>query len=190
MLPVKAAAADVDGLAAVCARAFADDPMVRWRRPQSTYEASCAHYRSALTEYVDAGVLWRIQGSAAAAWVSPHDADRLQRVRARNRAAAGSGAPDAAAALRWRWLDSHLPAEPIWFLELIAVAPESQRAGLGGSLLAEGLTRAGAAGMGMFLETSRQQNVPFYESHGFRVVAEGNAPPDGPRVWFLKNDGK
>ena len=51
-----------------------------------------------------------------------------------------------------------------------AVAPESQRQGLGSGLITPGLVRARAAHCPAFLETSLESNVTFYESHGFQIV--------------------
>jgi len=37
-------------------------------------------------------------------------------------------------------------------------------------------------------ETGNPRNVPYYETLGFRVVLEAEAPDDGPRVWFMRCD--
>jgi ribosomal protein S18 acetylase RimI-like enzyme len=188
MEPVSAAVTDVEDLAVVFARAFADDPMARWRRPRSTLEETTDYYRSVLHEYVEAGVLCRIDACAAAAWLSPRDAHLLHESRARRRRAADTVGVDTTSSALWGWLDSHLPDEPVWFLELIAVAPETQHSGLGGLLVTHGLTRARDMGHPAFLQTSNERNLAFYQSHGFRIIDEGNAPPDGPTVWFMQTE--
>ena len=86
----------------------------------------------------------------------------------------------------WDWLDARLPQRPVWFLDIIAVAPESQRQGLGSDLITHGLVRARAAHCPAFLETSLESNVTFYESHGFQIVDEGSPPGGGPVIWFMQ----
>lgn len=49
-----------------------------------------------------------------------------------------------------------------------------------------GLERARADGCPAFLETGNPGNVPFYESLGFQVVGEQQAPGGGPLIWFMQ----
>jgi ribosomal protein S18 acetylase RimI-like enzyme len=189
MEPVVAQVADVVGLADAFARAFVDDPMVAWRRPSSTIEESVVYYRRVLDEYAAVGALWRIPGiGAASAWLSPAHSSRLReaRVAKRRRATVADDVSTAADRRRWAWLDSHLPDRPVWFLDLLAVAPEAQGAGLGGVLVRHGTARARVAGLTAFLETSNERNLAFYESHGFHIVDQGEVPGGGPMVWFLQ----
>jgi ribosomal protein S18 acetylase RimI-like enzyme len=194
MQPVVATPADLALLADSFAAAFGDDPMARWRRTRSTPEETVGYYRGVLDEYVALGVLWRLGDRAAAAWMSPEDTRRRRATRADrhgtgpvDRARDGSPLPDHEL---WGWLDSHLPDHPVVFLDLLAVAPEAQGAGLGGVLVRHGLARAAAVGLTAFLETSNDRNLAFYESHGFRVVDQGYAPGGGPMIWFLQTGQK
>jgi len=86
----------------------------------------------------------------------------------------------------WDWLDAHVPGEPCWFLDLVGVAPAAQGRGLGRALVRHGLERARADGCPAFLETGTPRNVPFYESLGFQVVGERQAPDAGPVIWFMQ----
>ena len=70
----------------------------------------------------------------------------------------------------------------------LAVAPERRGEGLGAALVELGLGFARRDEVPAFLETARPENVGFYERLGFRVVAAGRRPGDGPRVWFLRFD--
>ena len=86
----------------------------------------------------------------------------------------------------WDWLGAHLPAEPCWFLDAVAVAPAAQGRGLGRTLVMHGLERARADGCPAFLETGTPRNVPFYQSLGFQIVGEQQAPMAGPRSGSCK----
>jgi predicted N-acetyltransferase YhbS len=88
----------------------------------------------------------------------------------------------------WDWVYSHDPDEGLWQLDSIAVAPDSQGQGLGTALIADGLERAWAQGVGAFLSTGTARNVGIYERSGFRAVEEADAPGGGPHVWFMRWD--
>ena len=51
-----------------------------------------------------------------------------------------------------------------------------------------GLDRARQDAIPAFLETGVARNVAYYERLGFHVVEEGDAPMDGPHVWFMRFD--
>ena len=82
----------------------------------------------------------------------------------------------------------HLPPEPHWFLDHLAVAPERRGKGLGAALVELGVGFARRDGVPAFLETARSENIGFYERLGFRVVADEYAPGGGPRLWFMRSD--
>jgi GNAT superfamily N-acetyltransferase len=86
----------------------------------------------------------------------------------------------------WDWLDAHVPHEPCWFLDAVAVAPAAQGQGLGRALVRHGLERARADDCPAFLETGTPRNVPFYQSLGFQIVDEQQAPDGGPTIWFMQ----
>jgi hypothetical protein len=46
----------------------------------------------------------------------------------------------------WDWLDTHLPGEPCWFLDLAGVASAAQRPELGRTLVMHSMQRAQADG--------------------------------------------
>lgn len=68
----------------------------------------------------------------------------------------------------------------------MAVAPAAQGQGLGRALVTHGLDQARAEGSTAFLETGTPRNVPFYQSLGFQVVDQQQAPDGGPVIWFMQ----
>ena len=53
------------------------------------------------------------------------------------------------------------------------------------ALLKARLDRLDADGVPAFLETATEANVRLYSRHGFEVIGEYNAPPDGPKNWAM-----
>jgi ribosomal protein S18 acetylase RimI-like enzyme len=90
--------------------------------------------------------------------------------------------------LFWDWLGGHVPDDPCWFLDILAVDANARGRGLGRHLIEHGLDRARADGSPAFLETSVQDNVALYQRFGFRVVRELEAPDGGPTIWFMRAD--
>jgi GNAT superfamily N-acetyltransferase len=82
---------------------------------------------------------------------------------------------------------SHPRETPHFYLSLLGTAPASQGKGLAGSLLKEVLDRCDGEGWPAYLETSRPENVRFYEHRGFRVTGTTELP-NGPQVWFMWRD--
>jgi GNAT superfamily N-acetyltransferase len=79
---------------------------------------------------------------------------------------------------------AHFPKEPHWYLNTLAVVPEQQGRGIGSALIEPGLARADADGLGAYLETQRESNIPFYRRFGFELT-ERIALPDGPPLWLM-----
>lgn len=70
----------------------------------------------------------------------------------------------------------------------MADAPDAQGKGLGTALLNEVLNRCDSDGICAYLESSKPENVPYYERFGFTVQEEVPLPKDGPPVWRLWRD--
>jgi ribosomal protein S18 acetylase RimI-like enzyme len=87
----------------------------------------------------------------------------------------------------WGWVGEHEPPEPLLYLSHIGVVPERQGQGLGTALMLDGLTAQGQ-GVPAWLETSRADNVAYYERFGFRTVEDADAPDRGPHIWFMRRD--
>lgn len=68
--------------------------------------------------------------------------------------------------------EAHRPAEPHWYLYMVAVAPAARGRGIGGQLLGHGLKRVDAEGLPAHLESTTPGSRRLYERFGFRQVAE------------------
>ena len=81
------------------------------------------------------------------------------------------------------------PDEPHWYLQTIGTDPAFQGKGYGGVIMRDRLAAVDAAHLPCYLESSKETNVPIYQSFGFRVTSEIKVP-DGPRIWLMWRDAR
>jgi GNAT superfamily N-acetyltransferase len=191
--PELATMADIGPLAATLSSAFAADVMIRWPMPDATPEELDSLFRAIIAPYLELGVAWKVSGSVGdsvgfAAWLPPAEATRFAEIEITTRAEIYRLTRDGGARYGrfWDWIESHLPAEPCWLLDLVGVRPQVQGRGIGRALIAHGTERAAAAGQSAFLETGNESNVALSESLGFHVVRQDRAPDEGPMIWFMQ----
>ena len=79
-------------------------------------------------------------------------------------------------------IEKRHPHEPNWYLQAIGTDPDKQGKGFGGVVIRRHLAVADAAGMPCYLESSKDTNIPIYQSFGFEVTGEIKLP-DGPTLW-------
>ena len=79
-------------------------------------------------------------------------------------------------------IEKRHPHEPNWYLQAIGTDPDKQGKGFGGVVIRRHLAVADAAGMPAYLESSKDTNIPIYQSFGFEVTGEIKLP-DGPTLW-------
>ncbi|MGW7418450.1 GNAT family N-acetyltransferase [Streptomyces sp. NPDC054863] len=186
--PQTATVDDASPISRTLARAFVDDPMMCWFfADDATREAALARYFSTLftRQYVHHGVCEHT-GSAAAFWVPAEaqakavpDADtiaELKNILGEGTARFGAAVETAA---------GHSPQEPHWSLSLIGADPAARGQGHGAALLRSGLAQADAAGRATYLESSKPDNLPFYQHFGFTVREEFALPDGGPVLWGM-----
>jgi ribosomal protein S18 acetylase RimI-like enzyme len=187
---------DVPAIGDVLARAFFDDPIFRAILPEDGHRRRALpvlfrewtrrlhlHHRASYTTHDLAGAaLWSPPGQ----WhIGIGDQMRM--------------APAMVGALRRRTLvalrvllavESPHPREPPhWYLRVIGCDPSRQGQGVGATLLRPVLERCDAEGIGAYLESSNEKNLPFYRRHGFREVRE-IATHLGPRAWLMWREPK
>jgi ribosomal protein S18 acetylase RimI-like enzyme len=80
------------------------------------------------------------------------------------------------------------PKEDLWYLQLLACAPEHQRTGVGAALMEGTLARADGDGVAAYLETQNEDNLAYYARFGFEVVNILSPVRAGPRLWALRRE--
>jgi GNAT superfamily N-acetyltransferase len=73
--------------------------------------------------------------------------------------------------------------EPHYYLAVLGTDPDHQGKGLGSALMQPILDRCDEEGVGAYLESSKESNIPFYSRHGFEVVSEHVFHQGGPSLW-------
>lgn len=185
----RATPADVPALVASLTRAFMDDPLMCWIQPHGRRRAAGLRrfFSIQLRQvFLPGGEVWVAgPGSAGALWVGPgaprpglRDALRLAPMVPH----LGRGVVRALRLLAL--VERHHPHDrPHWYLGVLGTDPPAQGRGLGSAVLAPVLARCDADGLGAYLESSKEANIPFYRRHGFEVVCRLCAPGGGPPLW-------
>lgn len=175
------------------ARAFADNEIWLWMvgSERLLHRLLPRHYRIMIRRiFIPRGGAWTTPDAAGAAlWIPP---ERNLMTRSEEMWDLLSILPEGVPGLRRgvRWdaaVKRHRPTDPHWYLNTLAVDPGHQRSGVGSALIAPGLERADAAGVGCYLETQRRSNIPFYRRFGFEETGEV-AVLDSPPVWLMWRD--
>lgn len=185
-----AVSADSATIAAMLARAFADDPAMAYIFPDPADRARRLPRLFALlfdstprdglrlvTGGGEAATLWRPPGQGSAAML---DMLRLAWPLWR----AFGGALGRALAVS-NAIAEHFPSGAYWYLHIAGCDPVAQREGLGSAAVRAGLARIAPSGLPVYLETAREANLGFYRSLGFTVSGDWTVGATGPRFWSL-----
>lgn len=185
---------DITPLAATLGRAFYDDPVSVWTLPDDTARtAQLSKFFATSTRYhhlAGGGVQLAGDGSAvgaAALWDPPN----------RWRQPMWSQVLMLPALIRtfgWRishgralsdLLAANHPEEPHWYLAVIGSDPSVRGRGFGQAVMRPRLEHCDAEHCPAYLESSKLENVPYYERFGFRVIGEISLPDGGPTLWRM-----
>jgi ribosomal protein S18 acetylase RimI-like enzyme len=187
-------ALDIPAIRTVLAHSYASDPLMQWIFPDEKHRLNsiAAWLGLFLDLYMPAQRVYVVddpQVTATAVWRFPGDpplpADILPTVSGLLAALIGTErAADVADGLHA--ISSVTPAPPFAYLQILAVHPDQQRRGHGSELLRAGIAQSQRLGLGVHLETTHPDNLPFYEAHGFTVTGSLRVPSGGPDLWAMR----
>ena len=178
-------------LAALFGRAFVVEPMMLWSSGDhgDLADRFTRQYAWFIEQPLAHGMVWETAPpGGAAVWIPPTGTDEWEHSLFDDQRVAEVAADMERYARFWDWISEHQPEEPVWHLDSVAVESSSRGWGLGAALIDHGLAFARRDGLRAALETGNPRNVPYYESHGFRVAEALAAPDGGPTVWFMRTD--
>lgn len=173
------------------AAAFADDPVWEWLLPAGRTDAVSTQR---LFAWIAAGHLgdasvWTLpDATATAVWALPNRfrTPTSRVVASLPRLVRTLGLQGLRRLVQLGELERRHPPEPHWYLALLGTHPDHQGRGLGTAVVAPGLAAADHAGVGCYLESSKESNVPYYRRLGFKVIETVDAGgPGGPRLWLM-----
>lgn len=190
----RAERADLARIERTVSRAFIADPIARWMLPtDDEYERlGTSFFGLAVRRWMAAGEVWTTPDVvAAAAWAPPEprelhasEAGELGTLFARFDESYHSKFEAIG-----RWMAANRPAEPHWYLNVLATHPDWQGQGLGREVTSAIHTRADADGLHCYLETETEKNVSIYHRMGYVVRTEWNLDladgTPGPHMWGM-----
>lgn len=185
---------EVDTTAELMARSFEEDPLMVYLAggKGSKRNRQLSFYRASIRMGLRSGRVDVLEdGSGVAVWLSPGKTDIGLRQMVQSgmlQAALGMGLMSIRRFFAmYRSVDPMTRSviqDPYWLLLILAVDPEMQGQGLGGSLIRPVLELADADGVPCYLDSGNERNLSFYRRHGFEVAGEAQVP-DGPHVWGM-----
>lgn len=190
----KASRDDAGPLGVTLARAFAEDPVMRWLLPTTRARTArlprlfamelrdlyLPHDEVYTTRDLVGGAMW----APPERWRTP----RANLVRAIPRLAWALRGHTLAAVQCVSAIERVHPAEAHWYLAVVGTAPSHRGQGVGSALLAPVLERCDRDFLPAYLESSREDNLAFYRRLGFEVTETLDLPDGGPRIWPMWRD--
>ncbi|MGO9155085.1 GNAT family N-acetyltransferase [Mycobacterium sp.] len=183
---------DVRELSRTLARAFYDDPVMVWLLPdEKPRTAQLYRLFATMTRHhhlARGGVEVACDGpdiGAAALWDPPNEWQET-------RWAQLAMTPTfirvfGARSMRGRAVQELMkrvhPEEPHWYLGVIGSDPTVRGRGFGQVLMRSRLDRVDAERAPAYLESTKHQNIGYYQRFGFEVTDEIVLPDGGPTIW-------
>ena len=185
---------DVDGMAAALALAFAEDPVMAWlfgTEPPRPTRYTEPFFRHEGRRHLKHRTVYTADGHPGAAYWDPPGhwkTSTLGMLPLAPTMVRGIGRR-LAKALRGlaRMEKAHAQHPDHYYLAVLGTRPDRQGEGIGSALMAPVLATCDDEGLGAYLESSKEANVPFYRRHGFEVVGEVTFP-GGPTLWPMWRD--
>ncbi|MBV9412287.1 MAG: GNAT family N-acetyltransferase [Acidimicrobiia bacterium] len=191
----KATDADVPRLAESLAAAFHDDPVISWMIPDDDKRLRLGPFGFATwlqKIYMPKAEVYTDEARAVGALWAPPGKWRMSvglQARLAPRMLKLFGVRRMPTILKGlATLDkAHPDEQPHYYLGILGTDPAHQGKGLGSAALQPVLERCDREGLGAYLESSKEANIPFYRRHGFEVTGEVHMP-DGPPLWPMWRD--
>jgi ribosomal protein S18 acetylase RimI-like enzyme len=179
--------ADAEALAGTLARAFHDDPMMMHLLPDAAsrgkslprlfkllFKLGLPYHACYVTSGYEAVTLWRPPGGwHVTMWQYISNAPELLGV-------FGTSVFNVMSTMDH--VEKVHPKDTHWYLQTIGTDPAMQGKGFGSLIMRDMLSRADAARIPCYLESSKDTNIPIYKSFGFDVTGEIKIP-NGPTLW-------
>ncbi len=184
---------DVEVVGAVQARAFFDDPLQVWAIPDAGVRLALLQEMFTVlgrAVHVPHGDAYTDTTRAAAAfWMAPGRYDEgpapeTARELGALAAAIGVDVMQRLAAAHEVMQAAH-PAEPHWYLQGIGTDPPHRNRGLASALIRVVTDVADRDNRPCYLESTKLENIPLYERHGFGVTGTITVPNGGPTMWTM-----
>ncbi|MGI9328797.1 MAG: GNAT family N-acetyltransferase [Pseudomonadales bacterium] len=177
----------------IIAESFADDPVNLW--VFGNQAGMTGYYRRAAKQlYLRKGYGHRFSGDGCTLWLPPGVSKTIPPWQSLGIAASMLRHSGIGAIARGSALDAGLasrhPDEPHHYLFAIGTRPAMQGRGIGKQLMNAGLAHADADRLPAYLESSKQDNVPFYQHFGFEVMQRFVPTEGAPPLWLMWREGR
>ena len=177
-----------NAVANIIGRAFHDDPISNWTFGRG--ELFEKYVRLLMKNvYFQQGFVTHVGDQAASLWLYPGASDALpffalMRLVLSSLPSAGFG-PTIRGNQIAHTMDAVKPKDPMLYLFAIGVLPVAQGQGLGSVLMKDGLRHADENKVRAYLESSKEENIPIYQRHGFEVFKEAKPAAGAPSFWAM-----
>jgi GNAT superfamily N-acetyltransferase len=184
---------DIRPLATVLARAFHDDPVMTWlfgERPGPRLRRLRRWFASEARRHRRHGQVLVGDGHEGAAFWDPPGLWKSgwrEMLRAAPVMVPAVGPRIPRAIRAFDLIERAHPREHHWYLSVLGTDPPHRGRGVGTALVDPVLARCDREGLGAYLESSKPQNIPYYERFGFGVTGQIDLP-SGPPVWPMWRD--
>lgn len=183
---------DVAELSRTLARAFYDDPVMVWLFPDERRRTAqlCRLFATVTRHHhlPRGGVEVACDGSeigAAALWNPPNEwqETRWTQLAMTPMFVRVFGARSGQGRAIQELMKRVHPEEPHWYLAVIGSDPPVRGKGFGQVVMRSRLDRVDAEHAPAYLESSKFQNLAYYQRFGFEVTDEVVLPDGGPTMW-------
>lgn len=190
--PRDAAAGEWAQLVHSLALAFEDDPVSAFifPDPQGRVGRLKRLYALTIPRLADCGRMITVDGvPGAAIWQapSPPEPRRLGQAWLLARLFFVLGRRSGAVMRLGETMERHHLREPHWYLGFLGTAPAHQGRGFGSAMMDPVLSLCDEQGIVGYLESSKEQNNPFYERHGFAVTEEIQITSE-LKLWAMRRE--